>query len=78
MVLALCDIAHGKEEIGLDELTKLEAWCEAHVELMQYSLEKKFVSKYSKERIKNQIIGIDKVLAKIKQMKLEHQGRENT
>jgi len=40
-------------------------------------LNEKFGSKHNKERIKNQIIGIDKVLAKIKQMKLEHQGREN-
>lgn len=61
----------------MDELVKLEAWCEAHIELMQNSLEKKFISKHQKERIKNQIIGMDKVVAIIKQMQLEQQRREH-
>lgn len=60
----------------MDELTKLEAWCEAHIEITQNMLEKKLISKHQKERIKNQIIGIDKVLIKIRQMKMELHNKE--
>ena len=77
----MCDIAQynnqmaagaiDKEGVGLlEELIKLEAWIEAHIELAQNSLEKKLFTHHQKERIKNQIIGMDKVLVKIRQMKL--------
>ena len=77
----MCDLAQynnqmaagaiDKEGVGLlEELIKLEAWIEAHIELTQNNLEKKLFTHHQKERIKNQIIGMDKVLAKIRQMKL--------
>lgn len=42
----------------------------AQISLMEESLESKLMSKHRKERIKNQIIGIDKVRARIKRMML--------
>lgn len=54
----------------MDKLKELDIWCEAQISLMEESLESKLVSKRRKERIKNQIIGIDKVRARIKRMML--------
>lgn len=51
-------------------LKELDIWCEAQISLMEENLESKLVSKRRKERIKNQIIGIDKVRARIKRMML--------
>lgn len=54
----------------MDKLKELDIWCEAQISLMEESLESKLMSKHRKERIKNQIIGIDKVRARIKRMML--------
>lgn len=53
----------------MDKLKELDIWCEAQISLMEESLESKLM-KHRKERIKNQIIGIDKVRARIKRMML--------
>jgi len=54
----------------MDKLKELDIWCEAQISLMEESIESKLMSKHRKERIKNQIIGIDKVRARIKRMML--------
>lgn len=53
----------------MEELEYLEIWCNTMNDLLMKSMESRFMSKKRKQMIKGQIIGIDKVLEKIKQIK---------
>jgi hypothetical protein len=54
-----------EEEKIMDQIVE---WCENEIALMQHTIEKKFCSKLRKERLKCQIIGIEKVLAQIRRL----------
>lgn len=53
----------------MEELEYLEIWCNTMNDLLMKSMESRFMSEKRKQMIKGQIIGIDKVLEKIKQIK---------
>lgn len=50
----------------MEELKKLEIWCEAMVNVMEESLNHKYMSKQRKNMIKAEIMGIEKVKGQIR------------
>ena len=54
----------------MSEMDVIEIWCEAQIELMQGTLEKMRLSRRRKMMIKYEIMGIEKVLMRIRKMKM--------
>ena len=54
----------------MSELEVIEIWCEAQIELMQGTLEKMRLSWRRKMMLKYEIMGIEKVLMRIRKMKM--------
>lgn len=52
----------------MSELEILKAWCEATVELLEVQSTRKYKTRRAKAKLRNQIIGINKVIIQINKM----------
>ena len=57
-----------------DDLEKLDIWCASMIQIMEESIEGKYMTKRRKKMIKAEIMGIDKVRGQIRKIKREQQS----
>lgn len=60
-----------------DDLEKLDIWCASMIQMIQImeeSIEGKYMTKRRKEMVKAEIMGIDKVRGQIRKIKREQQS----
>lgn len=57
-----------------DGLEKLDIWCASMIQIMEESIEEKYMTKRRKEMVKAEIMGIDKVRGQIRKIKREQQS----
>ena len=63
----------GKEQKA-DDLEKLDIWCASMIQIMEESIDGKYMTKRRKEMVKAEIMGIDKVRGQIRKIKREQQS----
>lgn len=52
----------------MSELELLKVWCESMVEMLEEQASRKYKTRRAKAKLRNQIIGINKVIMQIKKM----------